>query len=120
MDGGKIVSCAKNFAIQLDATDCVLMAGGVDIHTHAIGPMANLARNTGDFAQATAPDENIGALYAKIGYTTIVNPAVVPGFALREHISAKATPVLDKLLLVTASLRLHCPTDNHTARAVEP
>ena len=115
---GKIVKDAGKDAFVIDAKDCVVMAGGVDIHTHVAGPKINFARlmtpedhryehitreggyersGTGGVAATTY---TTGYRYAEMGYTTIVEPAVPPLGARHAHEEMVDIPMLDKALFV--------------------
>lgn len=115
---GKIVADAGADAHVIDATDCVVMAGGVDIHTHVAGPKVNFARlmlpedhryehisreqgyersGTGGVAATTF---TTGYRYSEMGYTTIVEPAVPPIGARHAHDEMLDIPQVDKALFV--------------------
>lgn len=115
---GKIVADAGTDAHVIDATDCVVMAGGVDIHTHVAGPKVNFARlmlpedhryehfsreegyersGTGGVAATTFVT---GYRYSEMGYTTIVEPAVPAIGARHAHDEMLDIPQVDKALFV--------------------
>ena len=67
----------------LDAEGCVVMAGGVDIHSHLAGEPLELLRDAANPIIPTVGD--IGKQYAGMGYTAVVN-AAVPALAARRTI----------------------------------
>ncbi len=91
---GKISGDSDANAETLDASGCVVMAGGVDIHSHIAGPLARLARGA-----VPTPSET-GRLYAEMGYTTVIEPAVHPSLASAAHEESGEIPIIDKGLLV--------------------
>ena len=115
---GKIVKDSGKDAHVIDATDCIVMAGGVDIHTHVAGPKVNFARlmlpedhryehvsredgyersGTGGVAATTF---TTGYRYSEMGYTTIVEPAVPPLGARHAHDELMDIPQVDKAIFV--------------------
>jgi len=96
-----------------NATGKIVMAGAIDIHSHIAGWNVNNARlllpefqnaapgdaaatswsGTGWTAQAT------GSLYAAMGFTTVVEPAVSPQHALQAHLELTDIPIIDKATL---------------------
>lgn len=99
---GKIAATAGEDATTLDASGCVALAGGIDIHTHLIGPMAELAR---DVAKESGIEElassvsEAAKMYAAMGYTTIVDPAIYPALARKTHMAARGAPIIDRCFL---------------------
>lgn len=92
----------------VDIPGRIVMAGGIDIHTHIGGGKVNLARTLlpPDECAAhgpvhggrgtpvpTAPDA--GRLYALMGYTTAIEPAVLPANARHAHLEMADTGPLD-------------------------
>ncbi len=88
-----------------DVAGCVVMAGGIDIHSHIAGVNVNTARLLlpelrQDGALACAPvAEVIGSLYAAMGFTTVVEPAISPHQALQAHLELAAIPFIDRAIL---------------------
>ena len=102
------------------------MAGAIDIHSHIASGNVNTARlmlpEQHRGRHATAPTrrritsalstfEN-GRLYAEMGYTLVVDPAVNPNDALHAHLELALTPVIDRAALLILGnedflLRLH-------------
>ena len=89
------------------------MAGGIDIHSHIAGANVNTARlmlPEQHRAHARRPAETplskvgwttfeTGRLYAEMGFTTVVEPAVSPHHALHAHLELADTPIIDKAIL---------------------
>jgi formylmethanofuran dehydrogenase subunit A len=96
-----------------DASGCVVMAGAIDIHSHIGGGNVNTARlllpeqHAAHLARpAQTPLSNAGwstfetgCLYAKMGFTTVVEPAMNPGAALHTHLELADIPIIDKATL---------------------
>jgi formylmethanofuran dehydrogenase subunit A len=90
----------------IEATDCVVMAGGIDVHSHIAGGNVTLARQLlpdlgireifpgAGSARWTAAET--GRLYAQMGYTLVVEPAVPPASALSSHLELDAIPIIDR------------------------
>lgn len=96
-----------------DATGCFIMAGAIDIHSHIGGGNVNTARlllpeeHRAHLARpAATPLSNAGwstfetgCLYAKMGFTTVVEPAMSPSAALHTHLELADIPIIDKATL---------------------
>ena len=85
-----------------DVSGCIVMAGAIDIHSHIGGGNVNTARlllpeqhaahlrrplHT-PLSNAGWSTFNTGCLYAKMGFTTVVEPAMSPSSALHTHWSS--------------------------------
>ncbi|MDT7838294.1 formylmethanofuran dehydrogenase subunit A [Aquabacterium sp. OR-4] len=106
----------------LDASGCVIMAGGIDMHTHIGGGKVNLARMLmpedhragldplplpAPLAAATQALElpscgrctpgtlATGYRYVEMGYTAAFEPAMVAANARQAHLEMGDTPILD-------------------------
>ena len=100
----------------IDASDCIVMAGGIDMHTHIGGGKVNLARmlmvedhrdGANPFALPANPLEMVscgscapgtlatGYRYVEMGYTSAFEPAMVPSNARHAHMEMGDVPVLD-------------------------
>ncbi len=96
-----------------DLTGCVVMAGGVDIHTHIGGGKVNLARmmlpedHRGDLVprgrhprmgcgHAAPSTLTVGYRYAEMGYTACFEPAMLAANARQAHLEMGDTPIVDK------------------------
>src|SRR5207247_725791 len=96
-----------------DATGKILMAGAIDIHSHIAGSNVNTARlllpeqhRAGAPRPAATPLSNAGwstfetgCRYAAMGFTTVVEPAVAPHYALHAHLELADVPIIDKATL---------------------
>jgi formylmethanofuran dehydrogenase subunit A len=97
----------------IDAAGCIVMAGAIDIHSHIGGGNVNTARlllpehHAAHSARpAATPLSNAvwstfetGCLYARMGFTTVVEPAMAPGNALHTHLELADIPIIDKATL---------------------
>jgi formylmethanofuran dehydrogenase subunit A len=97
----------------VDAKGLVAMAGGIDIHSHIAGANVNTARlllPEQHRAHACRPPATplsnagwstfeTGCLYAAMGFTTVVEPAVAPHHALHAHLELADIPIIDKAIL---------------------
>jgi formylmethanofuran dehydrogenase subunit A len=96
-----------------DASGCVVMAGAIDIHSHIGGGNVNTARlllpehHAAHLQRpAATPLSNAGwstfetgCLYARMGFTTVAEPAMPPGGALHTHLELADIPIIDKATL---------------------
>ena len=113
---GKIVSSTElsKDAKVIDASGMVVMPGGIDIHSHIAGPKVSAGRimrpedhykvymrailgvrrsGTG----RTTPSTNlIGYKYARMGWTTVFEPATPPLETRHTHEELDDIPILDK------------------------
>jgi formylmethanofuran dehydrogenase subunit A len=115
LQGDRVVAApADGLADEaFDATGLVVMAGAIDIHSHIAGANVNTARlllpeqhRAHAPRPAATPLSNAGwstfetgRLYAEMGFTTVVEPAVSPHHALHAHLELADTPVIDKAIL---------------------
>ncbi len=89
-----------------DAAGAIVMAGGIDIHSHIAGFNVNSARlllpeqRTGGHFDAAPVSHEIGRLYARMGFTTVVEPAISPHVAVQAQLELAAIPYIDKAILV--------------------
>jgi len=111
---GKIVEKVnEHTAKEVDASGMVVMPGGVDIHTHIAGSEVNTGRllrpedHFRDFERKTSIIRSgvgrsipstftTGYRYARMGYTTIMNPSMPPLEAKHTHEELNDTPMVDK------------------------
>lgn len=102
---GKVVSelPADVKPTVIEATGQVVMPGGVEMHSH----LASFAVNAARGIQSAAGYDNVvpsapqtGRLYAQLGYTTGIEPAVPPAGAGIAHRQLDALPNLDTGILV--------------------
>jgi formylmethanofuran dehydrogenase subunit A len=102
---------------DIDISGKVVMAGAIDIHSHIAGGNVNTARLiTPDLrqeqlhhthmrheqiylAQTPRPGKwstrDTGRRYAQMGYTTVVEPAILPSNALQAHLEMADIPIID-------------------------
>ncbi|KQW40474.1 formylmethanofuran dehydrogenase subunit A [Rhizobacter sp. Root404] len=115
---GRLVTLAPNEAAtdELDIAGCVVMAGGIDMHTHIGGGKVNLARlllpemqraGPNPIALPTNPLElascggctpgtlATGYRYVEMGYTAAFEPAMMACNARHTHMEMGDTPILD-------------------------
>ena len=97
----------------VNADGLIVMAGGIDIHSHIAGSNVNTARllmpeqhRAHARRPAATPLSNAGwstfetgCLYAEMGFTTVVEPAVSPHYALHAHLELADVPIIDKAIL---------------------
>jgi formylmethanofuran dehydrogenase subunit A len=99
-----------------DARGMIVLAGGIDIHSHIAGAGVNTARLLlpelrGDAEFAAAPvSAAIGRLYASMGYTLVVEPAIPPPVALQAHLELGAIPYIDRAILAVLGNEDFLPT----------
>ena len=115
---GRIVELApgESETEELDLAGCVVMAGGIDMHTHIGGGKVNLARllmpefqraGPNPIALPTNPLElascggctpgtlATGYRYVEMGYTAAFEPAMMACNARHTHMEMGDTPILD-------------------------
>lgn len=110
IEDGKIVApCERTPDRTIDASGCVVMAGGVEVHSHIAGGNVVMSRlllpdlyiseaapDGHPFAHAGGSGSWIGANYARMGWTTAVEPALPPSNALATHLELADIPLLDR------------------------
>ncbi|ACK51331.1 formylmethanofuran dehydrogenase subunit A [Methylocella silvestris BL2] len=113
IEDGHIVAPPKSR--QADATHDVagkiVMAGAIDIHSHIAGGNVNTARlllpelhrarmaPMLPLGTAKWSTYETGTIYAGMGFTTVVEPAVAPHQALQAHLELSDIPIIDKATL---------------------
>jgi formylmethanofuran dehydrogenase subunit A len=111
---GKIVEkVSEGKARKIDASGMIVMPGGVDIHCHIAGSEVNAGRllrpedHFRDVERRTSVTRSgvghsipstftTGYRYARMGYTTIMNPSMPPLEAKHTHEELNDTPMVDK------------------------
>ena len=95
----------------IDAKGCVVMAGAIDIHTHVVGAntaaarlllperYADVEKPMTEWTGAPFDVFSTGALYASMGYTLVVEPAVAPSDAMATHAELECMPYVDRAAL---------------------
>jgi len=98
---------------EFDLSDCIVMAGAIDLHTHIGGGKVNIARTmmledahshphpASDLCRsgnglAVPSTFSAGYRYAEMGYTACFEPAVLPVNARQAHLEMADTPMVDK------------------------
>jgi formylmethanofuran dehydrogenase subunit A len=114
MRDGRIVAPTDGRADEtFEAAGKIVMAGGIDIHSHIAGWSVNTARlllpefrlgvparpGSTPLSAAGWPAFEIGCAYAAMGFTFVVEPAVSPHFALHAHLELADIPIIDKAML---------------------
>ena len=111
---GKLVEPAPDQKIHqvINLDGRIVMAGGIDIHTHIGGGKVNIARlllaedhSTSAVAASALTHSGSGTIaptsfvtgyrYAEMGYTTCFEPAMMPVNARASHLEMADTPMLD-------------------------
>ena len=113
VEDGKIVEQCHETAEVIDATNLVILPGGVDIHTHIASPAVNTARGMRpeDHRLLCCPRKpgmrsgvgftvpstfTTGYLYARLGYTTVMEAATPPIGTRHTHEELNDIPMVDK------------------------
>jgi formylmethanofuran dehydrogenase subunit A len=123
IDGEKMDIAVKNGKIvekvnvkkakTVEASGMIVMPGGVDIHCHIAGAEVNTGRllrpedHFKDFECKTSVTRSgvgrsipstftTGYRYARMGYTTVMNPSMPPLEAKHTHEELNDTPIVDK------------------------
>lgn len=95
--------------VDYDISGKVVMAGAIDIHSHIAGGNVNTARLllpeqhrnfmarklNHPFGTSRWSTTEIGYRYAQMGYTTVVEPAILPANALDAHLQMADIPIID-------------------------
>ncbi len=112
-DGEIVGKVNERKAKKIDASGMVVMPGGVDIHSHIAGSKVNSGRllrpedHFKDFERKTPITRSgvgysipstftTGYRYAKMGYTTVMDPAMAPLEAKHTHEEFNDIPIIDK------------------------
>ncbi|WOF15298.1 formylmethanofuran dehydrogenase subunit A [Methanoplanus sp. FWC-SCC4] len=110
---GKIVDASEaKKAKVIDASGCVVMAGGVDLHSHSAGPKVNVGRNirpedklTGKVAAkgvkrmeagfSVPTTSKSGYVLSRMGYGFAMEAAMPPLYARHTHEEMRDIPIVD-------------------------
>jgi formylmethanofuran dehydrogenase subunit A len=96
---------------RIDASGCIVMAGAIDVHTHVAGGNVAAARlllaerysdthsPMMQWAGAPLDTYSTGALYALMGFTLVVEPALAPIDAVATHSELETIPYVDRAAL---------------------
>jgi formylmethanofuran dehydrogenase subunit A len=136
-DGRIIEKPDKEPDATYDAAGKIVMAGAIDIHSHIAGWNVDTARlllpeYQGAAARQRAGETSLltkgwsaiatGQLYAAMGFTTVIEPAVSPHYALHAHLELADTPIIDKATLAVLGnddYLLRLLHDNESEKAIE-
>ena len=104
----------KEYEITFDVKGMIVMAGGIDIHSHIAGGNVNNARLLmpeihKNFVENTLKNrinlpgrgsrwttDGTGYRYAEMGFTTVVEPAVLPINSFLTQLELEKIPMIDK------------------------
>ncbi len=110
---GKIVSEVGADATVIDAKNKIIMPGGIDGHSHIAGAKVSMGRllrpedirrgvraktkiTRSESGVSVPTTFSIGYRYARMGYTTVFEPAMPPLKARHTHEELADTPIVDK------------------------
>ena len=113
ISGGKVVEKVGRDAKVIDAKGKLVMAGGVDVHSHIAGSKINIGRlmRPEDHRKDVVPRTPVtragvgyscpstfvaGYRYAQMGYTAVMEAAMPPLGARHTHEELNDTPIIDK------------------------
>ena len=111
----------------IDATGLIVLAGAIDIHSHIAGANVNTARLLlPEMRDSPAVDcvpvaDLIGELYAAMGYTLVVEPAIPVHQAMQAQLELARIPHIDRAILAVLGnddFLLHLLRDGESADAV--
>jgi formylmethanofuran dehydrogenase subunit A len=104
-DGIIIAPPQRQSDTTYDVTGAIVLAGGIDIHSHIAGANVNTARlllqdlRSDHSFTATPVAHDIGRLYIQMGFTTVVEPAISPHVAVQAHLELASIPFIDTAIL---------------------
>ncbi|MEK8095439.1 formylmethanofuran dehydrogenase subunit A [Methylocystis sp. IM3] len=112
IEDGRIVARpqGRKADAEYDLSGHVVMAGAIDVHSHIAGGGVNTARlllpethpghrprpASTPLSEAGWTAFETGRLYAGMGFTTVIEPAVLPHHALHAHLEMADIPIIDK------------------------
>lgn len=113
IEDGRIVAPKQDASNveTIDASGCLVMAGAIDVHTHVVGANVSAARlllperyadletPPGEWQGAPFDLITTGTLYAQMGFTLVVEPAVAPVDATATHAELERIPYVDRAAL---------------------
>lgn len=74
---------------------CIVLAGGIDLHSHIGGGKVNIARLLLPQHHCAPGTLATGYRYAEMGYTSVFEPAMAPGNARDAHMQMGDVPIVD-------------------------
>jgi formylmethanofuran dehydrogenase subunit A len=94
---------------EYDVSGHIVMAGAIDIHSHIAGGNVNTARlllpelhrsirarlSGTPLSTAKWSTYETGRLYAQMGFTTVIEPAMAPHHAMQTHLELADVPIID-------------------------
>jgi len=97
-----------------DVSGKIVMAGAIDVHSHIAGTNVTLGRQLMPELPVLAAAEGqpilpspaawgayaTGIRYAEMGYTTVIEPAMIPTHAIEAHAEMASIPIIDVAGLV--------------------
>lgn len=111
VENGKVVNDSgegSSSDLEYDVSGKVVMPGAIDIHSHIAGGNVNTSRvllpeQHHNYVAARLGPRNAprwstgetGYRYARLGYTTVVEPAILPANALDAHLQMADIPIID-------------------------
>lgn len=97
MREGRIVEIdpREQVAEEIDASGCIVLAGGIDLHSHIGGGKVNLARQLLPQHHCTPGTLATGYRYAEMGYTSVFEPAMAASNARQAHMEMGDVPIVD-------------------------
>ena len=104
-DGRVVAPDGRTPDTRHDAAGLIVLAGGIDIHSHIAGANVNTARlllpelRDDPAADCVPISEIIGRLYAAMGFTLVVEPAIPPHAAMQAQMELAAIPFIDRAIL---------------------
>jgi len=115
IEDGRLVDQPENQKedTEYDVAGMIVMAGAIDVHSHIAGGGVNTARlllpenhrahrpRPKDTPLSTAGWSTFetGSQYARMGFTTVIEPAILPHNALHAHLELADIPIIDKAFL---------------------
>ncbi|MFL2679912.1 MAG: formylmethanofuran dehydrogenase subunit A [Alphaproteobacteria bacterium] len=118
VNNGLIVEPSKSdfykYKTTYDVDGMIVMAGAIDIHSHIAGGNVNNARLLSPEIHSKFTEKNLGRKkslpgfnsrwtsegtgyrYAEMGFTTVVEPAVLPVNSFLTHLELEKIPMIDK------------------------
>ncbi|HEX7888126.1 MAG TPA: formylmethanofuran dehydrogenase subunit A [Ramlibacter sp.] len=97
MRAGRIVALDGRERVdeEIDAQGCIVLAGGIDLHSHIGGGKVNIARLLMAGHPCTPGTLATGYRYAEMGYTSVFEPAMAPSNARHAHMEMGDVPIVD-------------------------
>ncbi len=116
IEDGRIVAAPEGRTPDevYDVTGKIVMAGAIDVHSHIAGTNVTLGRQLMPELPALAAQDGqpilaspaswgayaTGIRYAEMGYTTVIEPAMIPTHAIEAQVELASIPIIDVAGLV--------------------